>query len=494
MHSNIFRLNIYNSLTRKKEKFEPYKIPYVGMYTCGPTIYDYPTIGNWRTYVLSDLLYRVLMFDGYKVKHVMNLTDVGHLSGDNLGDASQGEDRMGKAAEKEGVDAWTIADRFGSDFVNSFEKLNIIKPQIIPKATDHIKEQIELIKNIESKGLAYRISDGIYFNVHEYEQQGGKYGELSNIDEIRIEGNRIETNKEKLDQRDFALWKFFATGQKRHNMEWDSPWGKGYPGWHIECSAMSMKYLGEKFELHLGGEDLKSTHHPNEIAQSESATGNIPYVKYWVHGAFLKVNGGRMGKSLGNAYNLHDLSKMGFNLVALRYFYLTGHYRKQINFTFDALDSAQKSLDNLIKEVYIDTEHLFDDDERTKIRNNKYFLDFAIAVNDDINMPQALAITWEVAKSSSLSKEEKAILISEFDQILGLNIFSERHNIPENEYIDHSEIPLEVKELIDKRTKARNNKEFLKADKLRLSIEKLGYELEDTADGPVLKAKDEKDS
>ena len=476
-------MQVFNSLTRKKEEFISINSKRVGVYTCGPTIYDYPTIGNWRTYTLGDLVVRTLKYFDYKVNYVMNLTDVGHLSGDNLGDASLGEDRMAKASDREGVDAWGIADKYGKDFLNSFSLLNLQIPNTIAKATDHIPEQIELIKQLEAKGLTYKTSDGIYFNVKKYEDEGNTYGELSNIDQIRIEGQRIAENVEKRDKRDFALWKFFATGQKRHNMQWKSPWGEGYPGWHIECSAMSMKYLGPQFDIHIGGEDLKSTHHPNEIAQSESATGCKPFVKYWMHGAFLTVDGGRMGKSLGNAYNLHNIIEKGIDPLALRYFYLTAHYRKQQNFTWEGLIGAatalrrlQDSATTFLKRVAPEK-----DSNINKSENVLNYTDrFNDAISDDLNMPEALAVTWEIFQDHNLNDFEKAFLAFEFDKVLGLSLTSEKKSL-----ID--EIPAEIQALAGKREEYRKSKDFDKADQVRKQIEAFGYIIKDLPSGTEIK-------
>jgi cysteinyl-tRNA synthetase len=315
-------LRIYNSLSKNEEVFKPHLPDTVGVYTCGPTVYDYVTIGNWRTYTLGDLLIRALRLNGYKPTYVMNITDVGHLTGDNLGDADTGEDRLEKASRREGKTAWEIAAFYTDDFLQGYKKLNLTQPKLFAKATDHITEQISLVEQLIARGFAYQISDGIYFDTLSYENAGFTYGELSNLQMIK-EGVRVLINHEKKNPRDFALWKFSTAkegGEKRH-MEWPSPWGVGFPGWHIECSAMSMKYLGAQFAIHVGGEDLKSTHHPNEIAQSQGATGLVPFVAYWMHGAFLQVDGGKMGKSLGNAYSLHDIESHGFSPLALRYFY-----------------------------------------------------------------------------------------------------------------------------------------------------------------------------
>jgi cysteinyl-tRNA synthetase len=332
-------------MSRQVEEVVPREAGKIGMYTCGPTVYSTATIGNFRTYVLADLLVRSLRYLGYEVKHVMNLTDVGHLTGDNEGDADTGEDRLEKAAKKEGKTAWDIAKGYSDEFMQHMKLMNIELPDIVCKATDHISEQIVMIEKLESKGFTYRITDGIYFDTVKFEAMGFKYGELSNLDEIK-KGARLEPNQEKKNPRDFALWKFSPTDGTKRQMEWQSPWGVGFPGWHIECSAMSTKYLGDQFDIHVGGEDLRSTHHPNEIAQAEGATGKRPFVTIWVHGAFLLVDSGRMGKSLGNAYTIADIVEKGFDhwLAILLY---DGHYRRQINFTWESLKSAASALTKL---------------------------------------------------------------------------------------------------------------------------------------------------
>ncbi len=466
------QLQIYNSLHRKKEDFEPMNPPKVGMYTCGPTIYSYATIGNWRTYTLGDIVYRTLILFGYDVNYVMNLTDVGHLTGDNEGDSSTGDDRLEKAAKKEGKTAWDVAAFYGADFLDSLKDLNIVHPTIIAKATEHISEQIDLVQKIEARGLTYKTSDGIYFDVAKYESEGNKYGELSTLDKI-MEGARVEINPEKKDPRDFALWKFSPTNEKR-DMEWDSPWGIGFPGWHIECSAMGMKYLGEQFDLHLGGEDLRSTHHPNEIAQSEAGTGHKPFVKYWMHGAFLLVDGGRMGKSLGNAYTIHDVINRGYNPLALRYFYLTGHYRRQINFTWEALDASQKALENLWK-VSLRIKNLTSGDSpsKTAIENWKLFLS---ALADDINMPQALA-ALQKGITEAEGDEDLVFLLENADKVLGLDL-TEPPELNDSA-LREDEIPFEIKELLSKREEYRKQKDFTKSDEIRDQISQMGYKISD---------------
>lgn len=463
-------MKLYNSLTRQIEDLVPIDPPHIGMYTCGPTVYNYPTIGNYRTYTTADFLLRALKYLGYKVRYVMNLTDVGHLTGDNEGDADTGEDRLEKAAKREGKTAWDIAKFYSDDFLQSFEKLNLVKPAVIAKATDHIEDQISLVQKLEEKGFTYKIDDGIYFDVKKFEQSGHKYGKLSTLDKIK-EGARVELNPQKKDPRDFALWKFSPSGVKR-DMEWDSPWGVGFPGWHIECSAMSMKYLGESFDIHVGGEDLRSTHHPNEIAQSEGATGK-PFVNYWVHGAFLLVDGGRMGKSVGNAYILHDLEKRGFSPLDLRYFYLTGHYRKQLNFTWEALEAAKTARQKLTSQIA----NFKSSRERTIISPEKeeklkgFQAQFREALENDLNMPQALAVAWEAVKSN-IPDYDKYDLLMSFDEVLGLKLSQVSGS-------EHQLSP-EIQKLLDKREELRKAGNFREADAIRDKLKRdFNYEVRD---------------
>ncbi len=466
-------MDIYltNSLTRTKEKFIPLKDEEVGMYTCGPTVYNYATIGNFRTYTSADILFRVLKFNGYKVDYIMNLTDVGHLTGDNLGDADTGEDRMVKEAAKERKTAWEIAKEYTDAFLTDFHKLNLEDPVRFVKATDHIEDQINLVKRLEEKGFTYKTSDGIYFDTVTYEKNtGNKYGELSNLDQIK-EGARVEVNPEKKNPRDFALWKFSPKDVKR-DMEWDSPWGAGFPGWHIECSAMSMKYLGDTFDIHVGGEDLKSTHHPNEIAQSQGATGK-KFVDYWIHGAFLTVDRGRMGKSLGNAYTISDIEKNGFSALELRYFYLSGKYNEPLNFTWDALKSSQNALTKLKSQIASfksQTERTMLSEEKEE-KINGFRNKFTEAVNDDLNTPQALAVIWEMLKSN-IPSPDKYDLMMTFDEILGLNLSQVQD-------VQKVEIPENVKKLITEREDLRSEGKYDEADKIRDEILKLGFEVKD---------------
>lgn len=498
-------MKLFNSLTRKIEEFKPINERKVGLYTCGPTVYDTATIGNFRTYVLSDLMVRTFRYFDYDVKYVMNLTDVGHLTGDNLGDADTGEDRMEKGAEREGKTAWDIASRYSQEFVQHMSLLNMVKPDNLVKATEHIDEQIELVKGLEKRGFTYKIADGIYFSTEAFEKMGYKYGELSNLDELQT-GARLEPNPEKKNKRDFALWKFSPKG-KRRQMEWPFDFvvsasgnssvqakgkyaieeyrdsagvvhvkGRGFPGWHIECSAMSMKYLGEQFDVHVGGEDLRSTHHPNEIAQSEGATGKSPFVKYWVHGAFLLVDGGRMGKSLGNAYTLEDIKGKDYDPLALRYLYLSGSYRKQLNFTWEALDSAVSALDKL-RRIYKSSN---DERERTILSGEKlnkidsYRTSFDESIANDFDFPGALSVVWEVAKSN-VPGIDKADLLRNFDRVLGLGF--------ETWKPEEKKVTADVQKLLKKRDELRDEKKYSEADKVREKIEKLGFEIEDTEVG-----------
>ena len=479
-------MRIYNSLTREIEEFKPANPPRVALYTCGPTVYDYPTIGNWRTYTLSDLLFRTLTYLDYQVDYVMNLTDVGHLTSD----ADSGEDKLEKGARREGKTAWEVAKFYSDDFIVGFGKLNLSKPKLFSKATDHIKEQIELVRKIEQAGFAYRIDDGIYFEVTAYERAGNTYGELSNLEEIKA-GARVEVNPQKKDPRDFALWKFSYKGGRsfdstqdasRRDMEWDSPWGVGFPGWHIECSAMSMKYLGDQLDIHAGGEDLKSIHHPNEIAQSEAATGKKPFSRYWVHGAFLTIDEGRMGKSLGNAFSLHDIEKRGFDPLALRYFFLTGHYRKPLNFTWEALTGAQNALKRLQNQALEWGENGPVGIHGTSVRIRtsgcaEYEARFREAVENDLDLPGALAIVWGLVKSDYPDRAKKASLLK-FDKVLGLGLAEYRGK--------KVEITDEARGLLAQREKLRAEKRFAEADQVRKQLEEKGYRVRDEASGAVV--------
>ncbi|HUD44714.1 MAG TPA: cysteine--tRNA ligase [Patescibacteria group bacterium] len=492
-------LRLYNSLTRKIEEFKPIDPKLVRMYTCGPTVYNFATIGNFRTYLMADLLLRTLQYNGYKTKYIMNITDVGHLTGDNLGDADTGEDRMEKAAKREHKTAWEVAKFYTEQFLGDFKKLNLVEPEKFVKATDHIQEQIELVKKLEKNGYTYTISDGVYFDTSKFKN----YGQLSDLDEVK-EGARVEINPEKRNPRDFALWKFsypdgvgfeeYAREKRaasaegfggRRQMEWDSPWGVGFPGWHIECSAMSMKYLGETFDIHTGGIDLKSTHHPNEIAQSEAAT-HKKFVNYWLHGAFILVQGQKMSKSLGNIYRLYDLEKEKFQPLALRYLFLQTHYRQEMNFTMPALDAAQNALNHLREEASRISNFQFSifNEEPKKIKTeNEWEERFLEALNNDLNTPEALAVVWDMLKSN-LEPSMKLASLLKMDQVLGLDL---ANWLTEHKAAMHFEVPPEVNELIQVRNQLRRERKFDQADQVRNQIQKMGFEILDGKDGVEVK-------
>lgn len=463
-------IKLYNTPSRKKEIFRPLKDKKVGIYSCGPTVYDYDHLGHAWTYTQVDILRRVLEYNGYKVKHVMNITDVGHLTSDS----DTGEDKVEKAARERKKTVWEIAEYFTKIFFENRKKLNLLKPHIAPKATRHIKEMIELIKILERKGYVYKIDDGVYFDVQKFP----RYGRLSgNTLEKLKAGARIPINPQKHHPADFALWKFTPKGVKRQ-MEWNSPWGRGFPGWHIECSAMSMKYLGPTLDIHTGGEDNIFPHHESEIAQSEAAT-NKKFVRYWFHPRFLKVEGRKMSKSLKNFFTLFDIEKQGFSPLALRYLFLTAHYRSSFNFTWDGLRAAQRAL-NKLYDVIISLERISEKTKNTKssslaLNYQKKFLDL---INNDLNIPKALALTWKIVKDKKLKKKEKKELLLDFDKILGLNLTK----------VKKLRVPEKVKKLVELRERYRQEKNWEKADKIRKELEKLGYKIEDTKKGARIKA------
>ncbi|RJR28055.1 cysteine--tRNA ligase [candidate division WWE3 bacterium] len=450
-------IRIYNSLTRKVEDFKPLNPDVVSIYLCGPTVYDYVSIGNYRTYMLGDFVHRTFLSNNYKVKYIMNFTDVGHMTGDNAGDADVGKDRLEIAAEREGRSAKDLADYYINDFLSGYDSLNIIKPHKFTRATEYIGDQIALVRELEKKGFTYRISDGVYFDTSRFE----KYGQLSGLSPDTIkEGARVEPNPEKRNASDFALWKFSPKDEKRWQ-EWDSPWGVGFPGWHVECSAMAMKELGDTIDLHLGGEDLRMIHHQNEIAQSECASGK-EFVKYWMHGAFLQVDGGRMGRSIGNAYTMTDIEEKGYDPLALRYLYMTAHYRSSLNFTWESLQNAQNSL----KHLY-DILSGYKEAEKAQ-PSERHLASFMEVLNDDINIPESLAICWEMLKSN-LSEPVKLATILQMDKVLGLKL---------EDSIGY-EIPEEVLNLVKTRLEYRKNGIWDKADLVRRQINDLGYVVED---------------
>jgi cysteinyl-tRNA synthetase len=451
-------LKIYNTLTRKKEEFIPIDKKEVRIYSCGPTVYYFAHIGNLRAYLFMDNLRRVLKYNGYNIKHAMNITDVGHL----VSDADEGEDKMLKASKRENKDPFEIAEFYMNAFLNDMKKLNIDMPNIICRATEHIQVMEDYLKQIIAKGYTYETKDTIYFDTSKLD----KYGVLSNrnIEEQKA-GARVEFDKEKKNPTDFALW---IKAPKEHLMKWDTFWGECYPGWHLECSAMSEKYLGEVFDIHTGGMDHIPVHHENEIAQAKGYCGKIP-AHYWMHVEFLQVNGGKMSKSLNNIYTLKDLEEKGYSPDVYRMFNFSSHYKKPINFTFEAMDAAKIAL-NRLKEGY--KRHLEGKDAASKEVIAKFEKDFLEAINDDLNMPQALSVVWEVVKQEKKSPEF-ARLLKKFDKVLGLNIDKE----------EEFEIPEEIMKIVEERKQARIEKNWNKSDELRDKLISLGYNVKDTSDG-----------
>lgn len=447
-------MRIFNTLTHSLEPFTPLQPGKVGLYTCGPTVYNYAHIGNLRTYIFEDILRRVLQYNGYAVNHVMNITDVGHLTDD----ADSGDDKMEKGAAREQKSVWEIAQFYTDAFRQDAKDLNLLEPKVVCKATDHIQEQIDLVLQLQERGFTYQTSDGIYFDTSKLSD----YGKLARLDIAGLSaGNRVEMG-EKKHPTDFALWKFSPTNSKRQ-MEWNSPWGVGFPGWHIECSAMSLKYLGDHFDIHCGGIDHIPVHHTNEIAQNEAALGHST-VNYWLHGEFLLTNDERMAKSEGNFLTVPLLKENGYDPLAYRYFCFSAHYRSKLNFTFEALDGAQNALQNLRRQIQTWG-------KPTEV-DTVTMEQFTQAVNDDLDMPKALAVLWTMVRSDMDSGKKMATVL-EMDIILGLHL---------NQPV--AEIPPEVMELVTARETVRQAKQWAESDRLRDEIARQGYQVEDTKDGP----------
>ncbi len=457
------KIHLYNSLDRQKSEFSPIQPGKVGLYTCGPTVYNFAHIGNLRTYIFEDILKRVLRYNDFQVKHVMNITDVGHLTGDR----DMGEDKMEKGARREGRTAWEIAEFYTRAFESDIALLNIIEPDIWVKATDTISDQIELINILEAKGYTYRTGDGIYFDTARFKD----YTRLShqNIESLR-EGARVEKNPEKRNATDFALWKFSPEGVRRQ-MEWDSPWGTGFPGWHIECSAMSMKYLGEQLDIHCGGTDHIDVHHTNEIAQSEAATGR-KFFNCWMHGAFLIIAGGKkMAKSEGNFLTLQTaFVKKGISPLVYRYAAFQTHYRKPMEYSEESIEAARNGLQHLQNQVRQAAQNSTGQKGAVKDEFRTRFLE---AINDDLNMPRAMAVVQEMLKSS-IGDADKHATILDYDRVLGLSL--DQVNKPE-------ELPQDIKNLVAERQAARDAKDWAASDRLRDTTQDLGYLVQDTKEG-----------
>jgi cysteinyl-tRNA synthetase len=468
-------LQLYNTLTRKVEEFKPLQKGRVGMYSCGPTVYSHPHIGNFRSFLVADLLKRFLEFKGFRVTHIMNITDVGHL----VDDADQGEDKLEEEAKRQKKDPLEIAKVYTASFMEASRLLNIKSPDKYPKATEHISEMIDIIKILVDKGFAYVVGNNVYYDVTKF----ADYGKLSGntLDDLNA-GARIEINQEKKNPQDFALWKH----DPKHLQQWPSPWGRGFPGWHIECSAMSSKYLGAQFDIHTGGEDNIFPHHECEIAQSEAASGK-KFVNYWLHTRFLLFDGEKMSKSKGNLYTIQELLEKGFKKNAIRYALISSHYRQNYNFTFDGLKAAEQAIDKIQQCVLTLTE-LRKNKKQGAIAEplrelaSKCLAEFDAALCEDLNISKGLAVCFdfirEVNKIGDMNSTEAAGLldtIGKIDSVLGVLETADE------------EVPSNIKELAEKRKAAKLNKDFKSADALRVQITAEGWTIEDTPGGYRIK-------
>jgi cysteinyl-tRNA synthetase len=454
-------LALYDNYTRSLRPFEPLAPGPVGLYTCGPTVYDYQHIGNFRTFLFEDVLKRVLMANGFDVRHVMNITDVGHLTSD----ADSGEDKMEKGSRRAGKTAWQIAEIYTEAFLADMRALGILPPTVLCRATDHIAEQVAFVADLESRGFTYRTADGIYFDTSKQPD----YGYLARLDRAGLEaGRRVEVG-DKRSPTDFALWKFSPPGEKRQ-MEWPSPWGVGFPGWHIECSAMAQKYLGDYFDIHCGGEDHIPIHHTNEIAQTEARVGTR-LANFWLHGYFLLANDARMAKSAGEFLRVKALTDRGYDPLAFRYLCLTAHYRTQLNFTWDALDAAATGLARLRAGFHA----LPDEGARADAASVERFMGHA---NDDLNMPRALAVVWEVLRGD-LPPGVRRATIAALDATMGLGLAQWR---PREDVV-----PDEVRALAETRLAARAARDFAESDRLRDALKAAGWDVEDRKGAYTLK-------
>jgi len=456
-------LSLYDNYTRTLRRFEPLDpAGPVGLYTCGPTVYDFQHIGNFRTFLFEDILKRVLRWNGYAVRHVMNVTDVGHLTSD----ADTGEDKMEKGARRTGKTAWEIAQLYTDDFVENLARLNIEDATVLCRATDHIREQVEFIADLERNGYTYTTSDGVYFDTGRQPD----YGHLARLDVHGLDAGRRVDVGEKRRPTDFALWKFSPPGERRQ-MEWDSPWGRGFPGWHIECSAMAQKYLGDWFDIHCGGEDHIPVHHTNEIAQTQARVGTR-LANFWLHGYFLLLDNAKMAKSAGEFLRVESLLERGYDPLVYRYLCLTAHYRTQMSFSWDAMDAAATALDRMRNGVYaLRAEPPAAADAASIDR-------FTDEVNDDLNVPRALAVAWDVLRGDLPGAVKRATLVR-FDDVLGLGLAAW---VPRE-----VAVPPDVRALADARAAARRAKQWAEADRLRADLAAAGWDMEDQPDGYRLK-------
>jgi cysteinyl-tRNA synthetase len=464
-------LKIYNSLTKRKQGFKPYNFPNVGFYTCGATVYHDTHIGHIRKYIGDDLIRRSLVFLGYNIKHVQNVTDVGHLVSDN----DEGEDKMEKGSKIHKISVWELAKKLTVDFYSQMDLVNNLRPTVVQNASskESIKSQISKIQLLVNKGYAYIADSAVYFDVSKINDYNPFSNQTTNE---KIQGTRADlvTDPQKRNHADFALWVFTKGIHKNHTMRWESPWGTGFPGWHIECSAISLDNLNNQIDIHTGGIDHKEIHHPNEIAQNFGICGrNV--VKYWIHHDFLLVNGSKMSKSLGNFYTLKDITTKGFSPLDLRYFILQAHYRSELNFTWDALKNASNGLKNLNRKIFLLRNASFKTSkaENYHLENFKQYKAFKKALEDDINIPRALAVVWETLDDPQVDNQPKMSLVGEFDKVLGLRLLEKNSVI----------IPKNIQDLAKKRDLARESKDYQKADALRDQILKLGFEVEDTDGG-----------
>lgn len=468
-------MKLYNTMTREIELVNSQHDPEIGLYACGPTVYDYAHLGHLRKYTLDDILVRTLRSTGLKVKFVQNITDVGHL----VSDGDSGEDKMEKGAKKYHKSVWEIAREFEKHFFYSMDLMSNLRPDVSCRATDHIPEQLELVRRLEAKGFTYVIpEDGVYFDTGKL----ADYGKLARLDLEKLQaGARVEMVEGKRHPTDFALWKFERPGENRQ-MVWPSPWHeRSFPGWHIECSAMSIKYLGEQFEIHTGGIDHIPVHHTNEIAQVEAATGKKPFVKIWVHHNFLTVEGEKMSKSLGNVFSIDDVIKRGYHPLALRLLYLTAHYRSEMNFTWDNLAGAHKSYHKLIDQFLSLGDVM---DEVLGSAAADWLERFNELMTNDLKTPEAVALMWELLKSD-LTDSEKRTLLLKIDQVLALGL-NDAESIAQQlggAKVDWSQLPDEVMQLLDQRSQARDDHDWDRADQLRHQLQSLGYEVTDQSNG-----------
>lgn len=458
-------LKLFNTLGRNKQLFTPIEKETVGMYSCGLTVYNYAHIGNLRAYVFADILKRTLSLNNFKVKHVVNITDVGHLSDDE----DSGEDKLEAGARRENKTVWEISRFYTEHFLQDLKALNIIIPDIVCKATDHIQDMIDFIKVLEEKGFTYTSGGNVYFDT----TRSRDYGKLTGSKNGGPRNSRVEADPYKKNQSDFVLW-FTRYKYSNHAMLWDSPWGRGFPGWHIECSTMSSKYLGERFDIHTGGIDHIAVHHTNEIAQSEAAFGH-DWVNFWLHCDFLVMNNsGKMAKSKGNFIRLKDLEDRGYSPGDYRYYLLNAHYRKPLAFSFEALDGAKKTMRNLRNSIMSPETSAVEIQEE---EYNFYMKLFIEAINDDLNTPRALAVMWKLLENKSVSRQTKSKLIEQFDRVFGLDLLKEE---------THFEVPEEINVIISTREKARKEKDWEKADELRTLLREKGFDVNDTQEGSVV--------